>query len=88
MARPGSCSKRIEAGTFERHRVQAQEGIGGEDDEQQERCGKQALHTQRRAGQPRTAALQECHQPGIKRQYQHPQKHRAFMVPPHTPLIL
>ena len=59
----GILQQRIEAGAFERRRIEAQKRIGGEQDKEQERRRQQALHAQRRAGQPLAAAPQQRHRP-------------------------
>ena len=53
----GILQQRHETGAFKRRGIQAQERIGGKKNEEQKRRRNQALHAQRRAGQPFAAAL-------------------------------
>src|SRR3954452_2064473 len=80
----GILPQRIEAGAFEGRRIEPYERIRCEQDEEQERRPQQSLHTERGGRQPIAAALRKRDETGIKREYEYPQHHRAFMIPPST----
>ena len=81
----GVLQHRIEALPVEGRRVEPDEGVGRDDDEEQKRRGDRALHGKH-------IGLQLARQVGAvgrdrraeQREDQHPQHHGAFMVPPHA----
>ena len=80
---PRVLQQRIELGPLERRRAQPQEGIGGEDQEPQERHPDQALDPQhpglQRLAQP---PAEQGHRRAIDAQDQHPQQHRPLVAAP------
>ncbi|KAG0771517.1 hypothetical protein G6F22_016408 [Rhizopus arrhizus] len=81
---PRVLQQRIEVAAFQWHRIQAQERVGGEDQEGEEADADHTHHRQ-------DARLQRCRQvpreqryrAGPQRQYQCPHQQRAFVRAPH-----
>ena len=74
---------RIEVATFKGRRIDAREGVGCGEDEEQERRANQTLHRQdigtQRCRQIRT---EPRHQSPEKGENQNPEQHRALVVSP------
>ena len=75
--------QRIEAIPFDRRRIEAQEGIGAGDDEQKKGGADRSLDRQdARFELKRQIVAEQGDCRAEQREDQHPQHHRAFMVPP------
>ncbi len=74
---------RVQVAALQRCRIEPREGVGGEEDEDQEGGADPALNRQRARAKRRRQVRAE---PGDERaeegEDQHPQKHRAFVVAP------
>src|SRR6478672_2355905 len=78
----GILQQGVEARAFKGWRIEPYEWIRCEQDEEQERCRQQPLHAERGRRQPSASTLRKRDEPGIKREYEYPQHHRPFMIPP------
>ena len=81
---PRVLQERIEAGTFDRRRIYAQEWIRGEENVDEKCRSEEALNSECRRRKRRAAAFAERGENRIDREHQHPEEHRAFVVSPHA----
>ena len=81
----GVLQDRIEVAALPRRRRDARERIGGEQNEKKKGRAEQPLHGERVGAQPVGHCVGENRdQRAAKRENEHPQKHRAFVVSPHA----
>ena len=76
---------RVEAIAFDGRRVDAQERVGGEHDEEQEGEADRALYRHHAGAQfKRQVLTEERHGSTVESEDQHPEQHRAFVVSPYA----
>ena len=76
---------RVEIAALERRVGDAQERVGGQQDEEKEGDRDPGLHAEHVGLEPRRQiAAEQRDQRAEQRQDQHPQQHRAFVIPPHA----
>jgi hypothetical protein len=82
---PGILEQRVEVAPLDRRLGDAGERVRGREDEDQERVRDRALDRERVGAQAiGHAGAGERHHGAEQRQDQHPQEHRALVVPPHA----
>ncbi|KAG0958570.1 hypothetical protein G6F31_012326 [Rhizopus arrhizus] len=81
---PRVLQQRIEVAAFQWHRIQAQERVGGEDQEGEEADADHTHHRQyARLHRCRQVPREQRYRAGPQRQYQCPHQQRAFVRAPH-----